>query len=426
MFVWLQLVSPVWLLAMFALLVASAFFSCSEAALFYLPRRDRRRMAVGNRAQIAAIRLLEDADRLLTAILFWNLVINVTYFAIASIVSLRLERADYRSEAGQFAVGSLLTIILFSEMFPKSFGVSQPRLMASLLALPLSLAVRMVDPLMPTLQTVNLLSQRLIWPSFAPEPYLEVGDLERAVEMSTSDAALLAQEQLVLQNILGLSQVRAVETMRPRMWLAARRPPISLADVEGELPPTGYVFVTESDSDELFGAIPLSRFADVPETHLERFAESLVYVPWSASVSAVMDKLRRQDRRVAAVVNEHGETIGAITFDDILDAILAPESSRTHRLLAQQPIREVAPGVWHVIGITTLRRLATELDVELPSSKSHTTAGVVQELLERLPKVGDRQTWGPLEFNVLEVSERGPLLVEVTKIPQPADGEAET
>ncbi|MFP6667291.1 MAG: CNNM domain-containing protein, partial [Pirellulales bacterium] len=70
-----------WLIAMVVLIFCSAFFSSSEAALFFLSRRDREQLAAGNHAQRLAARLLADSERLLTAILFWNLLINIVYFA---------------------------------------------------------------------------------------------------------------------------------------------------------------------------------------------------------------------------------------------------------------------------------------------------------------------------------------------------------
>ena len=130
-----------WLVAMGLLLVCSAFFSSSEAALFLLGSQDRRQFASGNRAQRAAARLLRDPDRLLTAVLFWNLVVNITYFAIAAITSLRLERAGRTDYAGLFALGALLSIIFFSELLPKSLAVLQPRRLAAWLSLPLATTV---------------------------------------------------------------------------------------------------------------------------------------------------------------------------------------------------------------------------------------------------------------------------------------------
>ena len=74
-----------WLLAMGVLILFSALFSGSEAALFSIHRRGRRqlvRFGVGGRI---ASDWLEESERLLSAILFWNLLINMIYFAIAAI-----------------------------------------------------------------------------------------------------------------------------------------------------------------------------------------------------------------------------------------------------------------------------------------------------------------------------------------------------
>ena len=52
------------LISMLVLVACSAFFSASEAALFYLRPADRRKLATGGTAQRVASRLLADPDRL--------------------------------------------------------------------------------------------------------------------------------------------------------------------------------------------------------------------------------------------------------------------------------------------------------------------------------------------------------------------------
>ncbi len=106
------------LAAMAALVLCSGFFSSSEAALFSLSRRDRRRLASGSRAGRVAVALLGDSERLLTAVLFWNLLTNLTYFTIVSITSIHLKREGHSAEAGVFLLGSLLTLIVLSELEP--------------------------------------------------------------------------------------------------------------------------------------------------------------------------------------------------------------------------------------------------------------------------------------------------------------------
>ena len=220
---------------MVVLMACSAFFSASEAALFYLKPKDLNEMESGGPSEKAAAALLDDPDRLLSAILFWNLVINMAYFSIASIAALRLEReSDFgKTGAATFAAAALLAIIFFSEMLPKSVAVLKPRSLAGMASLMLYWAVRIVDPLMPALQSVNLISRRLIWPGFKPEPFMEVSDLERAIEHSGANSSVIRQEQEVLQNIVQLSTIRIEEWMRPRTQFQSFQPPVRVADLNG-------------------------------------------------------------------------------------------------------------------------------------------------------------------------------------------------
>lgn len=402
-----------WLLTMGVLMLVSAFFSAGEAALFSLSRADRRRLAAGNAAQRAAAAMLVVPDRLLTAVLFWNLLSNLAYFTIASILSLQLEQSGYKAEAGLVAVLSLMGIIVFGEMLPKSLAVLRPASLAAFAAVPMAVMVRLLDPVVPVLRVVNLLSQRLFWPSFQSEPYLRLSDLERAVELSTADAALVAQEHHVLQSLVLLSEIRVDEVMRPRTQFLTFRPPVSLNDLQGRVTPSGYLLVTESDSDEVAQAVGLRQLSSIPTEHLEHLASPIAYVPWCATVANAMETMRRQGRPVVAVVNELGETIGILTLDDVMDTVFSHAASRTERLLRQQPIRKTGDDTWQVSGIASLRRLARYFDLPRPPSKSMTVAGAIQETLGRIAEPGDTCVWGPFLLKVLEVSPHGPVLVEL-------------
>jgi CBS domain containing-hemolysin-like protein len=404
-----------WLIAMVFLIGCSGFFSASEAALFSLRLRDRELLASGGSSQQMAARLLSDPDRLLGAILFWNLVVNMIYFAIVSVISLRLERdpAIGHIYPAVFAAISLLTIIFFSEMLPKSVGVLINRRLAGLMGAPLALTVRVLDPMMPTLRLVNLLSRRLIWPGFKREPYLEVSDLERAIALSTSDAKLVAQEQTALRNIVLLSDIRVDEWMRPRTQFLTFRPPVSLADLNGQMTPSGYMLITEPDSEEVESAIHLKELFDVPRVRLEHYAEPVFYVPWCATVADALQEMQRRNRQVAAVVNEYGETCGILTFEDILDTVFNYSPSRSRMLLDQKPIHDLGPDMWLVAGVTPLRRLSRYLNLALPVSKNVTVGGVIQERLGKLVEEDDVCDWGPFRMKVLEAPQRGHMLIEL-------------
>lgn len=411
-----------WLIAMAGLICCSSFFSASEAALFSLRPADRRAMSDGSRGERAASNLLADPDRLLSAVLFWNLVVNIAYFAISSMVSIRIGDSAQLLSAG-FAAVSLLGIIFFSEMLPKSIAVLQPRNLARLLSLPLSLFVRLVDPIMPVLQGVNLISRRLMAPGLDREEYLDINDLERAIEISgANDSALIRQEQEVLQNIVRLSNIRVDEWMRPRTQFDNFTPPVSLSDLGGRVPAGGYLLITEDSTEEIEKAIRLDNLTQLPAENLERLAEPVIYLPWCATVADAFEKLSHRESEVAVVLNEFGETIGILTIEDILETVFTYSPSRSKRLLDKNPLHKIHRGKWVISGMMSLRYLRRELESEVaglegwPETNSVTVGGVIQEQMQRLAEKGDVCVFGPLQFKVIEIENRGNILVELTLV----------
>ena len=334
------------------LLLCSAMFSAGEAAMFSLRRSQRRAMSTGNKSQQTVARLLEDPDRLLTAVLFWNLLVNLGYFTIASIVGLELAPNGRTGEAGAFAVGSLVVIIVFGEMVPKSLAVLQPRATAARLAIPLAVAVRALDPLLPAFRMATLLSRRLLWPRFQPEPYLHVRDLERAVRLSVSDTALVEQEQRVLESILLLSEIRAEELMRPRTQFLSFNPPLAhgifavarkpvrhfltpLAQVAraradmtrrevlqlAERTHTAVIPVESSDAGRrLIGCV---RVIDMRLSDSETIQSlrPLVEIRDDATHLAALMRLESAGESLAGVVNGRGETIGIVTLERLREPL---------------------------------------------------------------------------------------------------------
>lgn len=414
--------ASVWLPAsvgMLALILASGFFSGSETALFYLSRDELRRLRAGNANERRAADLLARPTRLLTAILFWNLLVNLTYFALSVVVAQQFVKRGQTAAAGLFSLTGLVAIILFGEVLPKSVAVVFRRRLAPWLSFPLAAAVRVLDPITPTLTTISLLIRRAFWPHLNREPYLRAADLERAVEATAESQEVINLERQVVHNILDLSEIAVEEVMRPRGTYLALEPPIHLRDLQDGVNFGDYLVVRDPENDEITSVISLSTLTVIPEKHLENTAEQVVYVPWCSHLAYTLQLLRQQVCSVAAVVNEYGGTIGIVTYEDILENIINPEQSRAKRLLNREPVLNVAPDRYHVDGITTLRYLCKRLGMEYEADSEGlvTVAGRLHEELEHIPVVGDTIIWRGYEMKVIDVVSRGQLRVMLTKLP---------
>lgn len=245
---------------------------------------------------------------------------------------------------------------------------------------------------------------------------MRVDDLEQALKLSQEEATLHQHEHAVLQNILLLSKIRAEELMCPRTHLRFFKPPVTLEQLwneyQGELSKIDYLLISEKESDELSSAVSLRKLEPLRKEWNEN-SSPVVYVPWSLSVADTLDALRKNEKEVAAVLNEYGETLGILTLDDILETAFRRQSSRSRRLLNRSPIMQIGPGVWHLTGLTNLRRLEKYFQIQFPSHSSVTIAGFLQEQLEHLPKPGDSIDFANMRFEVLDISESDGMLIEI-------------
>ena len=330
------------LAAMLVLMGLSAFLSASETALFFLSHDEIRSFRTGRARERAVAALLSDPDRVLTGILFWNLVVNLVFFAVSIVVSQRLIAAHQSAAAGMFAFVALVLLLLFGEVVPKVVAATWRRPLAPLVAFPIRWLVRLLDPLLPVFRVLTAIAHRTFLPHIRQEPFLSTEDLEDAVNVSDLSAELIRQEKEILHNILDLSEIRVEEVMRPRGSYAALSPPVRAADLGNKTPRGDYVALVRPGSDDVEAAIALSSFSLISADRLDEAAADVVHVPWCATLATALTLLREQVADVASVVNEYGETIGIVTYDDLLDTVLIPEPDRSVRFLNREPVLEVA------------------------------------------------------------------------------------
>ncbi len=411
-----QVIFP-WLPPMLILAVLSALFSGSEAALFSLRDKDLRNLSRRGTSGRLAVNLVSQPERLLSAILFWNLLINITFFGIAGIVAGKLENTDPGGArvAIAFTIVSLFFVIFFSEMLPKCVGVLSPRRIALFSSLPMTIAVRTISPVLPLISAVNLGVQRLLWPSFTPEPEIELEDIGRAIELGTHDAALAKQEQAALHNLVHLADIRVDECMRPRSGLQMLRPPILAEQFRGPPPPGGYAIVLEGDNDEIVGAIAINSMRPSQFDDLASGMEPVCYIPWSANVSSVLDLLQRQRLNVAAVVNEFGESIGVLSVQDIIRQVLTGHFEHVN-VESQQPLETIGEGHYRASGAMGVRKLAKLLDARPPEGRNATIEGIMQRINNKPPRAGDRCEWEDYILEVIEQDEAGNCVIDIRHV----------
>ena len=416
-----------WAGMMSLLILFSAFFSASETAFFCLSRDQISRFSAGNGRQKVVTGLMDNPDRLLTGVLFWNLVVNLAYFAVGIVLVGRLTQAGYPSTAAVAGLLNLLGMIVFGEVIPKSLAVASGPALAELAAWPLATVLLLLDPVIPVLSRLARILRRTFWPHVMQEAQLNPADLERALDTSAAlGRDMLQEEQHVLHNLLDLNELQAEEVMRPRRHCLTVLPDAHLHSTSlPNISKLDYLLVQNRNSHEVLGVIPLDHIHTTTDQTFLELAKPVVFVPWCASLAQVLTQLEGQYRAVAVVVHEHGEMVGILPYEDIIASVLSESPSRTKRMLRREPLLKVDSNRYHAEGLVTLRYLARQLRITLTENDEslYTLAGLFQDRLERIPIRGDQLLWHGWVLTAIDVTDRG--LVRVLAEPQELYGPAQ-
>ncbi|MDO4570193.1 MAG: CNNM domain-containing protein [Planctomycetia bacterium] len=417
-----------WIIAIVLLMGISAFCSASESALFSLTGTQVRKMSNGSPTERRVAMLLSrSAETLLGALLLTNLVANMLYFSIVSIFTLRIQHGLGTTKAGFFSTAALILMICLCEILPKGLALAIPQIVSRLASGPVSILICALKPFLFLLSLVARLSTRLVAPSLHVERSIDLLDLERAIQISEKSPTPLQEEKRILRNIVSLSEMEAEEVMRPRSLLPIVSAPVGL-DAFNTLPPgCDWLFIRDfsaiegSDSDEIAYVFPAARLPLVPSKgldSLEKYAIPAIYAPWNASAGSLLNTLRTQKRETIVIINEYGETIGAVLLSDINEIVFSENAERVFRLTHEKPIRETAPGRWVASGFMNMRDFSDFYGIKKPDSDAATLGGFLMELLEKIPQSGDECAWDDFSFRVLSHETQEKMKVEILRSPK--------
>ncbi|MEP0721095.1 MAG: CNNM domain-containing protein, partial [Marinomonas sp.] len=127
------------------LLVLSGFFSGSETALTAASRgKLKSRAERGDKGAQRALEVTEDNERLIGSVLLGNNLVNILATSLATAL---LTRVFGESGVALATLVMTLLVLIFAEVLPKTYAISNSETAASLVARPIGLVVRVLAPI---------------------------------------------------------------------------------------------------------------------------------------------------------------------------------------------------------------------------------------------------------------------------------------
>ncbi|MFJ7157633.1 hemolysin family protein [Streptomyces sp. NPDC101118] len=415
------------LAAAFALILANGFFVAAEFGLVTVDRPDAERAAAeGDRRARTVVKALGELSFQLSGT---QLGITITSLvtgmlaepALAALLTGPLRATGLPGGAVSgvaVLVGMLLAAavqMVVGELVPKNWAVSRPLQVARFVAGPQHAFSRAFRPVIAAL---NAVANRLVR-ALGVEPAEELasartpGELVSLVRHSAEQGALEQDTADLFVRTLSLGGLTAQHVMTPRVKVSALQSTATAADVLNLTRATGLSRfpVYRERIDEIVGVVHLKDALAVPEADrlhstVGRISVPPLLVPETLPVQPLLERLRNE-QPMAVVVDEYGGTAGVVTLEDIVEELVGEVRDEHDRAEAETPELATVPAedgrpAWDADGscrVHTLRRIG----LDVPEGPYETVAGLVADLLGRIPAPGDHAELPGWQLSVRQV-----------------------
>ncbi|ACX81896.1 Putative Mg2+ and Co2+ transporter CorB [Aggregatibacter actinomycetemcomitans] len=393
-------------------LVLSAYFSGSETGLLSLNKYRLRFLSEqGNKGAKKAEKLLAKPDNLLSFILIFNNLVNVSASAIATVIGMRLY-----GDAGVAIATGLLTFVMliFSEIFPKTVAAMHPEkvgLTTSHLLIPL---IKIFSPLAWVMNLFTKTLMRLVGLKPALKKQVISREELRSIVSEAGEATPDEQHPQMLLSILDMDTVTVDDIMVPRNEIGSIDIDDDWKAIMRQLNHAAHnrVVLYKGSMDENVLGILRVREAfrllleknEFTKETLIRAADKVYFIPEGTPLKAQLANFRQRKERIGLVVDEYGDIKGLVTLEDILEEIVG-EFTTSNAPTIDEEVTQQSDGSIIIDGSANLRDLNKMFHWNLDTDEARTFNGLILEHLEEIPHEGTVCELNGLQVTVLEVSE---------------------
>lgn len=404
------------ILAVLALVLLNALFVAAELAMVRI--RDSQLsslVAKGQRRARAARHVVAHIDAYLGATQFGITLASLglgmavepvfngllaPLFDLAGVTSDAL-RHDIALGVGFFTNCYLLIVV--GELVPKAVAIRRTLPVAMLTAKPLIWFYRVSFPF---IWVLNRSSQLILeWLGIGADA-LHGAQSEEELRVVLGAAQGSPDRRNLILNALDLRLRTAREVMRPRNEVTVFEVGATLAECLAIAEKTRYSrfpICADGNLDQARGVIHIKdlyalRGRAKTAADLLPLARKLMCVPETARLERLLHRFLEKKTHFALVVDEFGGTLGIVTLENVMEALVG-QIQDEFDVEATQFIRR-SENVWEVSGTLPLHDLETIIGPVLHDEGVATASGWVTQRLGGFPRTGDTLVAGDYELHV--------------------------
>jgi len=369
----------------------------------------------GKRSGKLLRRFKRDIDTPIAAILIVN---TVAHTVGASVAGASYSNVFDPQTLWIFTIVFTIAVLLFTEIIPKTVGVTY----SDLLATPVAYGIQAFTVALKPLVVVSGMLSRALRGGGEEMPITSVEEIRLLASLGRREGSVGLRTASMIVGATHLRQLRAVDVMVPRASVRFLSGSMSRQELLQTLKQerfSRFPWSPGEDLDQAAGIVLakelLIHLQEQDEVDWESLVREPLIVPETKPVNSLLLAFQETRTHMALVVDEYGTFLGIVTNEDLLEEIVGEIYDETDR--PTEEIWRQPDGSLQALGTVDLRKLCAQLGMRWePEADVVTAGGLVSTLLGRLPEVGDEVEWRGYRLRVLAAGRRRAERIAVSKV----------
>ena len=391
------------LLILVVLLILSAFFSSAETALTTVNRIRMRSLAEdGNRKAATVLKILDEQDKMLSAILIGNNIVNLSSSSLATVLATRI-----LGDAGAGIATGILTlcILVFGEISPKNLASVNSEKLSMLYS---GIIYNLMRILTPVIFLINLLVRGFMWILHVDmdrkdDSYTEE-ELRVIMDVSHEEGVIESEERKMINNVFDFDDSCAKDIMVPRIDMQFIDVNATYEEVLDAVRTQMYTRmpVYEENTDNVIGILNIKDLILIGRKdnfRVRDYMREAYYTYEFKKTSELFLDMKNNSVPMAIVLDEYGATAGLVTLEDLIEEIVG-EIRDEYDADELNDIQKISEREYSIDASIRLDDLNDALELDLQSEDYDSLGGLIIGLLERLPEAGETVQDGTYTFTV--------------------------
>ncbi len=377
------------------LILLSAFFSSAETAYMTVNRvKIKALFDEGNKRAGRVLKICEDTQKMLSAILIGNNIVNLSASALMTVFVTDL--------FGSFAIGLgtgilTLVVLILGEIIPKTVATAYSENISMWYAGSILFVMAVMTPLSFVINGIATGILKLFRVDTTNRQSMTENELKTYVDVSHEDGVIESGEKEIIYNVFDFSDALAKDIMIPRIDMSCVSSDADYSEVMRAFKEDMYTRIPVydgTDQDNIIGLINVKDLILVKDKENFKIQDHLrkAYYTYEYKKTAdLLMEMREKTQNVAFVLSEYGTTVGMITLEDLLEEIVG-EIRDEYDLDEAELIKDLGGNRYLVEGNMKLTDINDALGTEFASEDYDSIGGLMIENLDRLPRYGETVT----------------------------------